>query len=105
MIEDSLSSLSVSGLFHGYVMTSGWIGFELLAIWSLYFRNRSKAVEYIHGAAMTCLMLLTAIGTVEILTYEGVKIITKNYYHNFLGLLITCSVPIVALLGMTVSFK
>lgn len=64
MIEHSLPSLTVSGLFHGYVMTSAWIGIELLAIWSLYFRNRSKAVEYIHGAAMTSLMLLTAIGAV-----------------------------------------
>lgn len=86
-------------------MTSGWIGFELLAIWSLYFRNRSKVAEYVHGAAMTFLMLLTAIGTVEIITYEGVSIITKNIYHNLLGFLISCSVPIVALLGMTVSFK
>lgn len=87
------------GLFHGIMMTVAWIALEQVAIWALMFRDRTRWAIYVHAAAMTLTAMMTLIAATEIICYEGIQIIWKNWYHDLSGFVATCLLPFVLLLG------
>lgn len=50
--------------FHGYTYLVGWFVCELVSIYALLFRNRSRVAIYVHILAMSMMVLLTALGAV-----------------------------------------
>jgi putative effector of murein hydrolase len=93
--EELLQAFNPQGLFHGVMMSVAWVACQQLAIWALYFRNRSKIAIYIHAASMVTLLLLTSIATTQIIVYKGLQVITKTWFHTLLGMIVSCLVPIV----------
>ena len=53
---------------------------------------------------MGCLLFLTALSAGIIITYKGIQVITKNYYHTILGLVICCLAPAIMVLGVVAKF-
>lgn len=86
-------------------MTVGWIACQHIAVWALLFRNRFRFAIYVHAIAMTCLLILTALGAATIVTYKGIQVITKNYYHTIFGLVVCCFTILVSLMGVIAKYK
>lgn len=100
----TLHTMNPQGFTHGILMTIAWVGFENIAIWALIFRNRFRFAIFLHGLAMGCLLILTALSAGIIITYKGVQVITKNYYHTILGFVVSCAALLITALGIVSKF-
>jgi hypothetical protein len=94
-----LKDLNPQGLFHGILMTVGWVALQQIAIWSLLFRNKYRKAIYIHAAAMLMLTLLVAISATQIILIKGIQVIYKTWFHTLLGFIISSITPIAVALG------
>lgn len=96
---------SPQSLFHGITLTVAWMGCQLIAIYALLFRNRSRYAIYVHATSMGTMLLLTSLGVSSIITYKGLTVITKNWYHTLFGFIIVCLAPIATFMGAMSKYK
>lgn len=54
---------------------------------------------------MGMLVILAALSTGSIITYEGIKVISGNIYHTYLGFVTTCFITIVVGVGVIALYK
>lgn len=83
---------------HGIILSIAWFILPNFAIWALHFKSNPYAI-YVHIACMSLSAFLMAVGPIIMLTYYGASIILQFWYHQLIGFILYCILPILLVSG------